>query len=254
MDLLLSEQRKREKHKKEQAKLEKLLEYEKKREKEELEKLCAKREQEEKEIKERKKKDEEENSKEENLRKTKDENDRKELEEREKIKQESEHEIQSQVVELKSILKAKRELIVRDLVINPSPIPSIKSQFLKGVLQSLNSFHIFIKSFVLFPSQIFCSPTHSLISSSSTCFSKTHFDINILFKNHPSQGVKHCFCEVGLIPSCSFFKSPFSQLSQSILLNGHYDFNSILFDDYCRFLFDPGGTINLVVVSLSQPT
>jgi len=105
----------------------------------------------------------------------------------------------------------------------------------------------------LFLSQIFCSPTHSLISSSSTCFAKTHFDINILFKIHPSQGVKHYFFEVGLIPSFSIFKNPFSQLSQSIL-HGHYDFNSILFDDYSRFVFYPGGTINLVVMSLSQPT
>jgi len=40
----LSEQRKREKYKTEQAKLEKLREYEKKREKEEFDKLCAKRE------------------------------------------------------------------------------------------------------------------------------------------------------------------------------------------------------------------
>ena len=43
LDLLLSEQRKREKHKREQAKLKKLQEYEKMREKEELEKLYAKR-------------------------------------------------------------------------------------------------------------------------------------------------------------------------------------------------------------------
>jgi len=63
LDLLLSEQRKREKHKKEQAKLEKFLEYEKKREKEELEKRFAKREQEEKEINERKKRDEEKKGK-----------------------------------------------------------------------------------------------------------------------------------------------------------------------------------------------
>jgi len=44
LDLLLSEQTKREQYKREQAKLEKLREYEKKREKEKHEKLCAKRE------------------------------------------------------------------------------------------------------------------------------------------------------------------------------------------------------------------
>ena len=43
LDLLLSEQRKREKHKREQAKLKKLREFEKKKEKENLEKLRAKR-------------------------------------------------------------------------------------------------------------------------------------------------------------------------------------------------------------------
>ena len=41
LDLLLSEERKRAKHKKEHAKLKKLREYEKKREKENFEKLCV---------------------------------------------------------------------------------------------------------------------------------------------------------------------------------------------------------------------
>jgi len=56
LDLLLSEQRKREKYKREQAKHQKLLEFEKKREKEEFEMFCAQREQEEKEIQEQIKK------------------------------------------------------------------------------------------------------------------------------------------------------------------------------------------------------
>ena len=126
LDLLLSEQRKRDKYKREQAKHQKLRDFEKKREKEEIEKLCAKREQEEKTLKERKKRDEGEKSKEENLRKIKEENERKELEAREKIKQESELEIQFQVVELQHISKEKKELSDRDLVINPSPIPYMK--------------------------------------------------------------------------------------------------------------------------------
>jgi len=102
LDLLLREQRKRAKHRKEQVKLKKLREYEKKREKEELEKLCAKREQEEKEIKEKKKRDEEEKAKEDNIRKAKEENERKDFEAREKLKKESEFERKSKVVELKN--------------------------------------------------------------------------------------------------------------------------------------------------------
>jgi len=164
------------------------------------------------------------------------------------MKQESNLEIQSQVVELKCISKEQKEVCVRDLVINSSLIPYMKIRFSKGVFPPLNSTHFFIKSFVLFSSQNFCSPF--LISSSSTCFAKTHFAIKILFKNHFSQSVKHSFCEVGIIPSFSIFKGPFSQIFHPILLHGLYDFNSILFDDYCRFIFDPGGTIILVAVSL----
>jgi len=249
LDLLLSEQRKREKYKREQAKHQKLQEFEK-RENEALEKLCAKREQEKREINEKKKREEEEKAKEESLRKAKEENERKELEEREKIKQESNLEIQSQVVELKCISKEQKELYVRDLVINSSPIPYMKIPFSKGVFPSLNSTHFFIKSFVFFSFQNFCSSSPFLISSSSICFAKTHFDIKILFKNYLSQSVKDSFCEMGLITSFAIFKSPFSQIFHPILLLGLYDFNSILFDDYCIFVFDPGGTIILVAVSL----
>ena len=145
--------------------------------------------------------------------------------------------------------KDKREFIVRDLVYHPSPIPSIKTQFPKGVLPSLNSTAFVIKSFKLFLSQTFCSP---FISSSSTSCVKTHFDFKIIFKNYLSQSVKHSFCEVSLIPSFSIFKSLFSHILQLHILHGHYDFNSILFDDYYRFVFYPSGTINLIVVSLSQ--
>jgi len=154
------------------------------------------------------------------------------------------------VVELKSISNEKRELIVRDLVFNPSSIPSIKSQFPKGVFQSLYSSHFFIKTFVLFPSQTFCSPSHSLISSSSKYCAKIHFDSKILFENHLSQSVIQSYCEVGLIPTFSNFISLFSHILQTIILHGHYDFIIILFDDYCRFVFYPGRTINLVVVFL----
>jgi len=236
----LSEQRKRAKHKKEQAKHKKLQEYEKKREKEELEKLRAKREQEKKQIKERKKRDEEEKAKEENLRQAKEENERKDFEAREKLKKESEFERKSKVVELKSN-STSRELIVRNLVCNPSPIPFMKTQVPKGVFPSLISSHFFINSLVLFPSQTFFSLSHSLISSLSYS-AKINFDFKILFNNHPSQSVKHSFCEVGLIPTFSKFISPLSHILQSIILHGLHDFNPILFNDYYRYVFDPGGT------------
>jgi len=195
------------------------------------------------------KREDKEKSKEENLRKAK-ESERNDLAEREKIRQKSELEIQSSVVELKIVSKAKGKLIVKDLVFNPSPMPSIRFQFSKEVLPSLNSIHFVIKSFVLFLSQTFCSQSHSLISPSSTSCVPRHFDSKILFKNHLSQSLKHSFCEVGLIPSFSIFKSPFSHIPQSPVLHGHYDFNSILLDDYCRFVFDPSGLITFVIVGL----
>jgi len=145
------------------------------------------------------------------------------------------------VVELKSN-STSREIIVRDLVCNPSPIPFMKTQVPKGVFPSLNSSQFFIKSLVLFPFQTFCSLSHSLISSSSKYSAKIHFDFKILFKNYPSQSVKHSFCEVGLIPTFSKSISPLSHILQSIILHGLHDFNPILFDDYCRYVFDPGGT------------
>jgi len=219
--------------------------------KEKLEKLRAekkKREQEEYEKNEKKKRDKE------SLRKAKEENERKELEEREKIRQERELEIQLQVVELKSISKVKGELIVRDLVYHPSPIPSMRIKFTKGVLPSLNSSHFVIKSFVLFPSQTFCSPSHSLISYYSSYCTKTHFDFKTLFKNHLSQSIRHFVCEVGLLSTFFHFISPFSQIPHSCMLHGLHDFNAIFFDDYCIYVFDPGGTSNLVVVNLKQPS
>ena len=136
------------------------------------------------------------------------------------------------------------------MVLNFSIIPSIQFQLSKEVLTSLTSIHFVRKSFALFSTQTFCSQFHSLISPSSTSCVKTHFGSKILFKNYLSQSVKHSFCEVGPIPTFSKFISPFSHSPHSILLYGHYDFNSLLFDDYCKFVFDPGGTIILVVVSL----
>ena len=104
--------------------------------------FCAQRALEEKEINEKKKREEEEKAKEESLRKAK-EDERKELEEREKIKQESNLEIQSQVVELKCISKEQKELYVRDLVINSSPIPYMKTPFSKGSFPIFKLYSLF---------------------------------------------------------------------------------------------------------------
>jgi len=124
------------------------------------------------------------------------------------------------VVELKSNSNP-RELIVRDLVFNPSPIPSMKTKFPKGVLPSLNSSYFFIKSFVLFPSQTFISPSYSLISYSSTYCAKTHFDFKTLIKNHLSQSARHFFCKVGHISHFHKCKSPSSHILSPYLLHGH---------------------------------
>ena len=105
--------------------------------------FCAQRALEEKEINEKKKREEEEKATEDNLRKAKEENERKELEEREKIKQESNLEIQSQVVELKCISKEQKELYVRDLVINSSPIPYMKTPFSKGSFPIFKLYSLF---------------------------------------------------------------------------------------------------------------
>ena len=149
------------------------------------------------------------------------------------------------MVEFKIILKAKREFIVKDLVFNPSPIPSIKFQLSKGVLPSLNSIHFIIKIFKLFSSQTFCSSFHFLISSFLTSCTNTHFDSKILFKNHLIQSVRYCFCEVGIILAFSKFTSPLSHIFQSI--------NIILFDDYCILAFYPGRILNFGCCELYHP-
>jgi len=157
------------------------------------------------------------------------------------------------VVELKSN-SSSRELIIRDLVFNPSPIPSMKPQVPKGVLPSLHSSYFFIKSFVLFPSHTFCSPSHSLISYSSNYYAKIHFDFKTLFKHHLSQSARHSLYAMGWISPFTFFISPFSHITHSCILHGLSKFKPILFDNYCRYIFDPGGTSNLVAMSLKQPS
>jgi len=63
---------------------------------------------------------------------------------KEKLRQEQEFESQSKVVEFKRNLKAKREIMIREVVFHPSTLPSMKTQFPKGVIPSLiSSSHIF---------------------------------------------------------------------------------------------------------------
>jgi len=203
--------------------------------------LCEEKKREQKEeieIKEMKKREEEEKAKEEYIRKAREENERKEYQEREKLRQEQEFERQSKVVEFKRNSKAKREIRIRELVFHPSTLPSMKTQFPKGVIPSLNS-SFSIPSFVLFPSQPFFHPSHSIILHYSTYFANTHFDFKIIFKTHLSQSVRHSFCEVGRISQFFKFKSPSSHIFYQYLLHGLYDFTTIMFDDYCRYIFYP---------------
>jgi len=105
----------------------------------------------------RRKEYKEEKAKEERLRKAKEENERKEYEEREKIRQEKEFERKSQVVEFKRNALVQREIVVKEVVFHPSTLPSMNTQFPKGVIPSVNSSSFSIISFVLFSSQPFYS-------------------------------------------------------------------------------------------------
>ena len=116
------------------------------------------------------------------------------------------------MVELKSISKVERELINRDLVYKPSPLLFMKTQFPKGVITSLNSSSFSTKSFVLFSSQLFYNPSHSIISHSSTFCATTHFYFKIIFKTPLSQSVKHSFGEVGRISPFQNLKAHFHTL------------------------------------------
>jgi len=107
-------------------------------------------------------------------------------------------------------------------VFNPSPLPSVKTQFPKAIIPSLNSSSFSTKYFVLFSSQLFYNPSHSSISHSSTSCAATHFDFKNPFKTPLSQSVRH-----------SNFKSPFSYIAYSNILYGLNNLNAILFDDYC---------------------
>ena len=136
------------------------------------------------------------------------------------------------MIEFKRNSEAQREIVVREVVFNPSTLFFMKTQFPKGVIPSLNSSSFSINSFILFPSQTFCNPSHSIILHSSTYFVTTHL----------CQSVRHFSCEVGHISHFHKFKGPSSYLSYQYILHGLYDFNEIMFDDYCRYIFYPGGT------------
>ena len=143
--------------------------------------------------------------------------------------------------------------MVREVVFHPSTLLSMKTQFPKGVIPYLNSSSFSMNSFVLFPSQTFCNPSHSIILHSSTDFATTHFDIKILFKTHLCQSVRHSSCEVGHISHFHKFKGPSPHLTYQYILHGLYDFIEIMFDDYCRYIFDPSGTQLQLLWALKKP-
>jgi len=47
---------------------------------------------------------------------------------------------------------------------------------------------------------------------------------------------------MGLNENIFKHKSPSSRVFIKYSLHGIQDFNTIMFDDYCRYTFDPGGT------------
>jgi len=179
LDLLLSEQREREKQKRAREKLERFREFDMQREKEELDKLRAKREQEEKE--------------------------RKEYEDKARVRQEEElkrkeEELKRKEDDIKR--KEAKELLSRAVMIQ-HPCINLKIKIPKGVIPSLHSTLSSINSFVLVLSK-FVFPPSFIISNSSKDFSKPNFDLELPFRFQLSQSENHNFCEMGRLSH--FFK------------------------------------------------
>jgi len=117
----------------------------------------------------------------------------------------------------------------------------IKIKFLKAMIPSLHSTSSSINSFVLvLPKNVF--PPLPIISNSSKDFLKPTFDLELAFRFQLSQSENKKFCEVGCISHFSKLKSPSSPILRQYRLHGLYDFTKIMFDDYCRYIFYPGGT------------
>ena len=175
------------------------------------------REQEERKKFEKEMRDKGERKVEEKLRKEKEEKDRKEYEE--------------------------KEIVLREVKIPHSTLlcKDIKIKLLKGVIPSLNFLSFSINYFVLvFPQNVF--PTSIIISNFLKDLPKPSSDLELPFRFELSQSENYNFCEVGRISHFSKFTSPSYNISPPYLLHGLYDSPKIMFDDYCRYSFDPGGT------------
>jgi len=194
------------------------------------------REQEEREKFEKEMRDKEERKIEEKLRKEKEEKHRKEYDEKERVRQEEE--LKRKEVEIER--KERKEIMLREVEISHSTLlcKEIKIKLLKGVILSLNFVSSSINSFVLVLSKNVFPPSFT-ISNSLKDFTKPNFDLELPFRFQLSQSENHNFCEMGT--HFSKLKSP-SHIFCQYLLHGLYDFTEIMFDDCCRYVFDPGET------------
>lgn len=152
--------------------------------------------------------------------------------------------------------------------INPkdsqSYVPSLVfgTKLLKGVTNSLNLFPFF-KPYLDFenfssshnPSIFHHStfPNSSIISNFTMDFPKTHFDLMLPFRYPLNQSVNHYFCEVGLVQNSFKIKRPSSRILRNYTLHGVQDFNEILFDHYCRYIFDPKDNKAFNAISHKEP-
>ena len=179
----------------------------------------------------------------EKLRKENEEKERKEYEEKERVRQEEElkrkeEELKRKEEEIKR--KEAKELLSRAVKIQ-HPCLNLKIKIPKGVIPSLHSTFSSINYFVLVLSKNVFPPSF-IISNSSKDFSKPNFDLDLPFRFQLSQSENHNFCEMGRISHFFKLKSPSAHIFYQYLLHGLYDFIEIMFDDCCRYDFDPGGT------------
>ena len=115
----------------------------------------------------------------------------------------------------------------------------------KGVISSFNS-SLFVIN--VFPKIAF--PPSPIISYSSKELQKSIFDLELPFRSQLSQRENQYFCEMGLIENVFKHKSPSSCIFTKYTLYGIQNFNEILFDEYCRYIFDPGGIQLLMLWAL----
>jgi len=119
----------------------------------------------------------------------------------------------------------------------------------KGVIQFLNSPSFVINSFILVLPKILFPPP-PIIPYSSKDLQKLTFDLELPFRLPLSQSENQYFCEMGFIENVFKHKSPSSCIFTKYTLHGIQNFNEIIFDDYCRYIFDPRGIQLLMLWAL----